>query len=281
MLLPALCRGTQATTVEAPVAIVAASFYEIKPLEDRFAGPTQEAEHLGFEFESGSIEGLPVVVTFTGVGKTNAAAATAMLIEHYRPRAVVMIGIAGAVGPEVGVGDVVVATHVVNHDHGRVTDEGWEEHLIRNPADRTHNPTRFEAHPAIVEALLAASERVTQADRVAEHAGVIGSGDAFIASVKKRAELAERLEMLAVDMETSAVAQLCHQQGVPFAAVRVTTDGADGSAQANVRKNMNDASKRVAQVAALMLREFPKDLKTPEKPAAEGETPRAAEGARR
>ncbi len=63
------------------------------------------------------------------------------------------------------------------------------------------------------------------------HCGKIITGDRFVASAaESRALRAELGTALAVDMESAAVAQVCHDYGVPFCAVRTISDRADDQA---------------------------------------------------
>jgi adenosylhomocysteine nucleosidase len=63
------------------------------------------------------------------------------------------------------------------------------------------------------------------------HAGLVISGDRFVASASEAAALRQRLpDALAVEMEGAALAQVCHDLGVPFAVVRTISDRADDSA---------------------------------------------------
>jgi adenosylhomocysteine nucleosidase len=80
------------------------------------------------------------------------------------------------------------------------------------------------------------------------HRGLIASGDQFVCDpadvAVMRADLqAAGHEPLAVEMEGAAVAQVCHDYGVPFAAMRTISDRAD--AQAHL-----DFSAFVTQVAS-------------------------------
>jgi adenosylhomocysteine nucleosidase len=64
------------------------------------------------------------------------------------------------------------------------------------------------------------------------HRGLIVSGDQFVATAQSAAALqaalrSAALEPLAVEMEGAAVAQVCHDYGVAFAAVRTISDRSD------------------------------------------------------
>jgi len=76
------------------------------------------------------------------------------------------------------------------------------------------------------------------------HSGMVVSGDRFVASASEAAALRQRLpDALAVEMEGAALAQVCHDLGVPFAVVRTISDRADDSAHV-------DFSRFVASIAS-------------------------------
>jgi len=67
------------------------------------------------------------------------------------------------------------------------------------------------------------------------HAGLVASGDQFIVSAAVSGQITADLQAaghapLAVEMEGAAIAQVCADYGVPFAAVRTISDRADDSA---------------------------------------------------
>jgi len=63
------------------------------------------------------------------------------------------------------------------------------------------------------------------------HRGLIGSGDEFIHSRDRRDALRGQFpDLLALEMEGGAVAQVCFEFGVPFAVVRTISDGANEGA---------------------------------------------------
>ena len=76
------------------------------------------------------------------------------------------------------------------------------------------------------------------------HEGLIVSGDRFVATAAASAALrAELPDALAVEMEGAAVAQVCHDYGIPFAALRTISDRADDSAHV-------DFTRFIARVAS-------------------------------
>ncbi|MGB8768644.1 MAG: hypothetical protein WCC92_03450 [Candidatus Korobacteraceae bacterium] len=92
--------------VRKPIAIVAAMRIELAPL----VGKTQSQDVEGVElFE------LPeALVAIGGIGEKRARQAAEMLVEHAQPKLLVSAGIAGAVSPQLKVGDVGLIREVVD-----------------------------------------------------------------------------------------------------------------------------------------------------------------------
>jgi len=134
-----------------------------------------------------------------------------------------------------GYGQALFATH-----------PGWT-HALAQASQHTldHLPTWLG--PATVAAFHLQGVRV--------HQGLIVSGDRFVATSAESTVLRQTLpSALAVEMEGAAVAQVCHDFGVPFAAVRTVSDRADDSAHVDFGRFMADvASRYSAQVVLAAL----------------------------
>ncbi len=213
------------------IAIVAALPQELAAIEEAAAaeGPVVSRTIAGHRIHTGRLAGREIVFALSGLGKVAAASAATVLVEQ--ARAVLVVGTAGGLGSDVRPGDVVVAAELLQHDMDpRPLFGRWELPslgLSRIPADR-----------ALTAALAAAAEVVVGSHRpdLAAlglpdphwHLGLVASGDVFVATT----DVAERLrrelpDALAVEMEGAAVAQVCHQAGVPFAVARTISDQAD------------------------------------------------------
>jgi nucleoside phosphorylase len=106
--------------------------------------------------------GRSVVLSRTDEGPLNAAAASALGMHLFRPRAVVNFGIAGAHNPELRQGDLVIARDAVDYSgfrslpasRGEGIDCGrWtpKPHKIRTSAETVTGFSRFSSDPALVE----------------------------------------------------------------------------------------------------------------------------------
>ncbi len=144
-----------------------------------------------------------------GIGKVNAAMMTTELIAHFRPDIVINSGVAGGLGKQVRVGDIVVGETCSYHDVWcGCGDWGQVQGL----------PSRFSA-PADI---LAAARSLADEHM---HFGLICTGDQFIFNVEMVDAIKKNFpEGLAVDMESTAIAHVCHVHNVPFLSFRVISD---------------------------------------------------------
>lgn len=173
---------------------------------------TKEKELGPFRVVEGKYGACDVVLMESGIGKVNAAIGAAELLHNYRLNAIINTGVAGGIDPTVGVMDVVVGKSVAYHD----VDCGPEN----KPGQVQGLPLFF---PASLRLLQIATELSAQETKI--HSGLICSGDQFITDPVTLQTIKQRFpEALAVDMESGALAQVCHLYHIPFLSFRIISD---------------------------------------------------------
>ena len=203
------------------VGITTAMASERTRIENMLRAP-HRAEALGRPFVVGGLGENEIVLGETGIGKVNAAVGATALLSSFRPDCLISAGVAGGADPSLRVMDAVAGAEVVYHDvdcgPGNV------------PGQVQGLPPRFAADSRLLT--LARSVRAPDV-RVAE--GLISSGDRFVVEPGQIAAIRAAFPgTLAVDMESGALAQVCHLFGVPFLSFRILSDvpGAeDGAAR--------------------------------------------------
>ncbi|MCZ2498462.1 5'-methylthioadenosine/adenosylhomocysteine nucleosidase [Xylophilus sp. Kf1] len=195
--------------------------------------------HAGRHFIRGRMAGCPVVLSLCGIGKVAAATTATLMIERFGVRRMMFTGVAGGLAPGVCVGDVVVADGFLQHDmDASPLFPRYEVPLYGQARFRSDERLTSQLLQAAREALAHAPGLFEPKERdrfglnnVSVHHGLLISGDRFVSAEAEAAALRAALsEALAVDMESASVAQVCHDYGVPFAAVRTVSDRADDSA---------------------------------------------------
>lgn len=200
----------------------------------------------GREFWAGHLHGREVVAVLSRIGKVAAATTATALIERFGVDRIVFTGVAGGLAAGVQVGDVVVADSFLQHD------------LDASPIFPRHEvplygTDRFATDRALSDALAAAARRALPATKL--HRGLVVSGDRFVSTSAESRALQQALpDALAVEMEGAAIAQVCHDYGVPFAAVRTISDRADDAAHGDFTRFVEEVASRhsAAIVAALL-----------------------------
>jgi adenosylhomocysteine nucleosidase len=237
------------------IAIAAAMEEELGAL--LAAMPDEEPVVLaGRRFWLGHLDGHDVVAVLSRIGKVAAAMTATLLVHEFGAERAIFTGTAGGLHPVAQVGDVVVAETLLQHDLD--ASPLFPRHEVplygtdRFHADETLSAALADAARAMFAdadagtdlALDAAQLRAFGIATPRVHAGMVASGDRFVASASEAAALRQRLpDALAVEMEGAALAQVCHDLGVPFAVVRTISDRADDSAHV-------DFSRFVASIAS-------------------------------
>ena len=228
----------------------------------------------GRAFQIGHLDGHEIVAVLSGVGKVAAATTATLLVGEFGVERALFTGTAGGLHERARVGDVVVAEALLQHDMDASplfpryelpfygtdrfrTDAAMSAALAeaaRAVLDAAAHRHDDSAHDGLDAARLAAFGIASPA----VHAGLVVSGDRFVATSAEGAELRARLpEALAVEMEGAALAQVCHDFRVPFAVVRTVSDRADDAAHVDFMRFVDDvASRYTLEIVRRFLRDF-------------------------
>ena len=238
-------------------AILSALADEQRGLIEQLKNPVKMLR-AGREFWCGELHGHPVVLALSKIGKVAAATTATTLIEAFKAQRIVFTGVAGGIGPGVRVGDVVVATEFLQHDmDASPLFPRFEIPLY----GRTLFPCDAHLSALLLEAAHASCTspeglfNVHNAEaNLAVHSGPMASGDRFVSGAQESlalqsALLSQGLVPLAVEMEGAAVAQVCLDYGIAFAAVRTISDRADDQAHVDFPRFVQE----VASVYALAI----------------------------
>ena len=208
---------------EKPVAIIGAMPVEIEALLE-VAEIEKTEEIASMTFHLGTLCGMPIVTAVCGAGKVNSALCAQVMIDHFSPRLVLNIGVAGGLGP-VKIGDVVIATHCCQHDYDLTADGEHTMGEVPVPpvGDYVRNfPCDKELSDWLADAARTIYPNV--------YRGPIATGDQFIASNEKANRLHEDFGALACEMEGASIAHACLLNGVPCMVLRTISDNGNDDA---------------------------------------------------
>ena len=221
------------------LAIVGAMHEEIAALRPCLEGVRTE-RRAGRDFHFGRLDGHAVILVRSGIGKVAAATTAAVLLDAFDARALLFTGVAGGLATNVHVGDIVVATTLLQHDmNAEPLFPRWEVPLTGR--------ARFDADATWTARLVQASRTLVAAGAHAVaatvHQGLVVSGDRFVATHAESDSLRALLaDALAVEMEGAAVAQVCHDFARPFGVVRTISDRADDAAHGDFQRFVRDVA---------------------------------------
>ncbi|NOU95260.1 5'-methylthioadenosine/adenosylhomocysteine nucleosidase [Paenibacillus sp. LMG 31456] len=196
-------------------------------------------------YREGLLHGKNIVLCKSGVGKVNAAVTTQVLIDTYGVDAIIFTGVAGAVDPELNVGDIVVSSECLQHDMD-VTALGFPRGTI--PYEET---SLFISDEKLRQLAVDASTELFEGH---VKVGRVLSGDQFIANRETVAKLHIELQGACTEMEGAAVAQVCSLNNIPHVIIRSMSDKADGSAHVNFAEFTLQASGNSYRIVDHMLK---------------------------
>jgi adenosylhomocysteine nucleosidase len=142
-----------------------------------------------------------IILVRSGVGRQRAKDATLQIIDRFKPRVLISTGYAGAVQPGLNVGDLVIANTIIEEIKGQKQspDSDWLDRAIGIPS------------PNGVKTIV----------------GGLLTVDTVIHTAAIKHELGKKYGVQAVEMETSAIAKVAREKGLPLLSLRVISDRLD------------------------------------------------------
>ena len=197
------------------------------------------------EFVVGKVGNVRCVVSFSKWGKVAASITATLLIQEFGVTDLIFVGTAGALADGLKVGDIVISRRLVQHDlDARPMMSRFEIPLVNRVYIDSDPELTSLAGKAVGNLLEKGVTKMVGEEAVKEfnldpkfYFGDVASGDQFISSNEKRLEILGLLpEVLCVEMEGAAVAQVCLEFHVPFTVIRTISDTADHNARVDFGK---------------------------------------------
>lgn len=206
----------------------------------------EQREIAGMIFFIGTVADKEVVVVRCGIGKVNAAVCTQILVDIFNAEYIINTGVAGALYPELNIGDIVVSSDTVEHD--------MDASAVGNPRGEIPRmqKTYFEADAKLIEAAKVAAENLKGEHQV--FVGRVASGDQFVCSMKVKEDIYSTFTAYCAEMEGAAIAHTCYLNQVPFVIIRAISDKADQSADVNFEEFVDVAAKNASRMIEGILR---------------------------
>lgn len=169
--------------------------------------------------------GKQLILAKSGIGIANASSTTALILSQSRVDGVLLFGVAGAITEQLAIGDLVVATSVIQHDSLYSGENGFE---LMAPGCLFVTAALSEIESPIFKMDQAfrdwfRSEFVGHGKTHFE--GALLSGSEFVGSGHRKRELAQQHPgALAVEMESAGIAVVTKKAKVPFCVLKTIAD---------------------------------------------------------
>lgn len=193
-------------------------------------------------FYEATLNNQNIILTESGIGKTNAARTTQILIDYYKPEAIFNIGVAGGIAKNLKVGDIIISTSLVQHDFD-ITAFDHPKGYIPNIGNTI----------PIDNNLLNTTKTILDTNTVAYKEGVIASGDIFCAKESMATKINTQFNALCVEMEGASIAQTAYLSKTPCLVIRSISDCPDNHNKVTYEEFLETSSKKVAQIMYAIL----------------------------
>ena len=193
-------------------------------------------------FYEATLNNQNIILTESGIGKTNAARTTQILIDYYKPEAIFNIGVAGGIAKKLEVGDIIISTSLVQHDFD-ITAFDHPKGYIPNIGNTI----------PIDNNLLNTTKAILETNNISYKEGVIASGDIFCTKESMATKINTQFNALCVEMEGASIAQTAHLSKTPCLVIRSISDCPDNNNKVTYEEFLETSSKRVAQIMYTIL----------------------------
>jgi len=224
-----------------PIGVLTAMEEELAPLLEM--GEIERVEEVGKNrYYIGKLGGAPVVMAYSKIGKVFSAITATTMVLKYQISHLIFSGVAGAISPELKIGEIVVATGLCHHDID-LTSFGHPAGYI--PGGEVCYPTDPTLQKLAVEAGKELGLRVWK--------GRIASGDQFIADPVRKRWIGEEFGAIAVEMEGGAVGKVTWSFDIPLLVIRAISDTAGEEAHIDFDTFLQTSSCQSAQLVRKVL----------------------------
>ena len=193
-------------------------------------------------FYEATLNNQNIILTESGIGKTNAARTTQILIDYYKPEAIFNIGVAGGIAKKLEVGDIIISTSLVQHDFD-ITAFDHPKGYIPNIGNTI----------PIDNNLLNTTKNILNTNNISYKEGVIASGDIFCTKESMATKINTQFNALCVEMEGASIAQTAHLSKTPCLVIRSISDCPDNNNKVTYEEFLETSSKKVAQIMYTIL----------------------------
>ena len=189
-------------------------------------GKAEKIENIcGMDFYSYTLSKNQVVVGLGGVGEQESASCATLLIAHFGVDCILNFGYVGSLVKKYGLFQIVKVKSVIQHDY-----------------DLTAFGDPLGKHDCLSEILLESDENLSNLLAKGYPSVILASGNSFLSNEEQKKTIASTYSAEICDMEGAGIALVCRRSKIPFAMLKVVSDGLEGDSKDSFAENSRDIS---------------------------------------
>jgi len=200
------------------IAIMGAMPEEIEPLLAKVEN-VKKIEYADNSYYEATYQGKELVIAYSKIGKVFSSLTASILLEKFGCSTLLFSGVAGAINPELKIGDLIIADKLCQHD--------LDISIFGHPFGYVPEGAVFVESDAGLREI---AKAVALKNRLSVIEGTIATGDQFVASNERKEFISTNFQADALEMEGASVAVVCDALNVPFFVLRAISDTANDDA---------------------------------------------------
>ena len=213
------------------IAIMGAMPEEVAPLLERVKN-VKKVDYANNSYYEATYKGKELVIAYSKIGKVFSSLTASTLIEKFGCQKLLFSGVAGAINPDLEIGDLIIATKLCQHDLD-ISIFGHDFGYVPEGAKFVDSS----------EGLRDIAKEVASKNGLSVREGIIATGDQFVASNERKAFISTHFQADALEMEGASVAVVCDALNVPFFILRAISDTANDDAGVDFDEFMVNSAK--------------------------------------
>ena len=200
------------------IAIMGAMPEEIEPLLAKVKN-VNKIEYANNSYYEATYKGKELVIAYSKIGKVFSALTATILLEKFACEKLLFSGVAGAINPELKIGDLIIAEGLCQHDLDIVAFGHPYGYVPEGEVCISSDVT-----------LRNIAKEVAKKNGLTLKEGIIATGDQFVANPDRKEWISKTFNADAIEMEGASVAVVCNALNVPFFILRAISDTANDDA---------------------------------------------------
>ena len=200
------------------IAIMGAMPEEIEPLLEKVDN-VKKIEYAANVYYEATYQGKELVIAYSKIGKVFASLTATILLEKFACDALLFSGVAGAISPDLKIGDLIIADGLCQHDLDIVA--------FGHPYGYVPEGEVCIASDITLRNI---AKEVAKKNDLTLKEGIIATGDQFVANSDRKEWIYNTFKADALEMEGASVAVVCNALNVPFFILRAISDTANDDA---------------------------------------------------